>query len=188
MALVADDAELDRGPYGVVKGKDKIRATLLLELKDNARAVVSDLVVQGDQVTYSYVVYVGGRQVDQGSGVAIVKNGKIKSDLPAPAAPPFPIGAFAMEDVDGKWMMTFTADGNFTLTRNGGLWVEGRYILDQNQITIHDAGGPKLSTCKGKGDGTYTWSFDGKVLTFEVVNDLCDGRRGTQLAKWTKQP
>jgi hypothetical protein len=81
MALVADDAELDRGPYGIVKGKDKIRAALLLELKDNARAVISNLVVQGDQVTYSYVVYIGGRAVDRGNSIAIVKNGKIVSDL-----------------------------------------------------------------------------------------------------------
>jgi len=81
MALVADDAELDRGPYGIVKGKEKIRATLLIELKDNARAVISNLVVEGDQVTYSYVVYIGGRAVDRGNSIAIVRKGKIVSDL-----------------------------------------------------------------------------------------------------------
>jgi hypothetical protein len=107
---------------------------------------------------------------------------------PAPAKTPFPAGAFAMEDVDGKWVMTFTPDGDYILTRNGGAWVEGRYTLAQNQIVLHDVSGPKLSTCKGKGDGTYIWSFDGKVLTYEVVNDQCDGRRGTQLTRWTKLP
>ena len=107
---------------------------------------------------------------------------------PAPAKTPFPIGGFTMEDADGKWVMTLAADGDFTLTRNNGPWVEGRYTLAGNQITLHDVSGPGTKKCAGKGDGTYTWSFDGKVLTFEAVNDQCDARRGTQQGKWTKQP
>ena len=83
MALVADDAVLDRGPHGVITGKENIRATVLLEMKENLKAKVSKFEVEGDQVTYYYEVFVGGRRVDQGVGVAIVKNGKIKSDLPA---------------------------------------------------------------------------------------------------------
>jgi len=83
MALVADDAVLDRGPYGVITGTEKIRATVMLEMKENLKAKVSRFEVEGDQVTYYYEVFVGGRRVDQGFGVAIVKNGKIKSDLPA---------------------------------------------------------------------------------------------------------
>jgi len=83
MALVADDAVLDRGPHGVITGKENIRATVLLEMKENLKAKVSKFEVEGDQVTYYYEVFIGGRRVDQGVGVAIVKNGKIKSDLPA---------------------------------------------------------------------------------------------------------
>lgn len=83
MALVADDAVLDRGPHGVITGKKNIRATVLLEMKENLKAKVSKFEVEGDQVTYYYEVFIGGRRVDQGVGVAIVKNGKIKSDLPA---------------------------------------------------------------------------------------------------------
>ncbi len=83
MALVADDAVLDRGPYGVITGTEKIRATVMLEMKENLKAKVSRFEVEGDQVTYYYEVFIGGRRVDQGFAVAIVKNGKIKSDLPA---------------------------------------------------------------------------------------------------------
>ena len=93
-----------------------------------------------------------------------------------------------MEDADGKWVITLAANGDLTLTRNAGLWVEGRHTLAGNQITLHDVSGPGTKKCVGKGDGTYTWSFDGKVMTFEAVNDLCDARRGTQQGKWTKQP
>ena len=83
MALVADDAVLDRGPYGVITGKDKIRAVVILEMKGNLKAKVSDFKVEGNKVTYFYQVFAGGSKVDQGFAVTIVENGKIKSDLPA---------------------------------------------------------------------------------------------------------
>jgi len=83
MALVAADAVLDRGPYGVITGKEKIRAKVLLEMEENIKAKVSKFEVEGNRVTYYYEVFIGGRKVDQGVGVAIVENGKIKSDLPA---------------------------------------------------------------------------------------------------------
>jgi hypothetical protein len=91
-----------------------------------------------------------------------------------------------MEDVDGKWVMNFKNDGSFTVTINGKPMVRrGSYTVTQNQITLSDDSAP----CRGKGAGTYLWTFDGKVLTFEVVEDRCDARRGTQHAsKWTKQP
>jgi len=83
MALVADDAVLDRGPYGVITGKEKIQAIVTLEMKENLKAKVSKFEVEGNQVTYYYEVFIDGRKVDQGFAVAIVENGKIKSDLPA---------------------------------------------------------------------------------------------------------
>jgi len=83
MDLVADDAVLDRGPYGVITGKEKIRAIVILEMEENLKAKVSRFEVQGNKVTYYYEVFIGARRVDQGVGVAIVENGKIKSDLPA---------------------------------------------------------------------------------------------------------
>jgi|GEM_PF-3875015 len=83
MALIADDAVLDRGPYGVITGKEKIRAVVLLEMKENLKAKVSRFVVEGNKVTYYYEVFIGGSKVDQGFSVAIIENGKIKSDLPA---------------------------------------------------------------------------------------------------------
>jgi len=82
MALVADDAVLDRGPYGVITGAEKIRATLALEWQDPIRSELSDFKVDGNKVTCHYVVYEGGKRVDSGNSVTIVENGKIKSDLP----------------------------------------------------------------------------------------------------------
>ena len=82
MALVADDAVLDRGPYGVITGKEKIRATVLLEMQENLKARLSKFQVQGNTVTYHWEMLMGARRVDEGDGVAIIENGKIKSDLP----------------------------------------------------------------------------------------------------------
>lgn len=83
MALVADDAVLDRGPYGVITGKEKIRDIVIMEMKENLKTRVSKFKVEGNTVTYYYEVFIAGKKVDQGFGVAIVENGKIKSDLPA---------------------------------------------------------------------------------------------------------
>ncbi len=82
MALVADDAVLDRGPYGIIEGKERIRETVLLEMEQDIKATVTKFEVEGNIVTYQYRVYEGGRAVDRGTGVAIIENGKIKSDLP----------------------------------------------------------------------------------------------------------
>ena len=83
MALVADDAVLDRGQYGVITGKEKIRDIVIMEMKENLKTRVSKFKVEGNTVTYYYEVFIAGKKVDQGFGVAIVENGKIKSDLPA---------------------------------------------------------------------------------------------------------
>jgi len=83
MALVADDAVLDRGPHGLVTGAENIRATVIEEMKEDIRAKVYGFEVEGNRVTYQYEVFTGGSRVDHGMAVAIVENGKITSDLPA---------------------------------------------------------------------------------------------------------
>jgi ketosteroid isomerase-like protein len=82
-ALVAEDAVLDRGPHGMVTGKEEIRATVLLEMGEYLRAEVSQSEVEGNTVTYYYEVFAGATQVGGGLSVATVVNGKIESDLRA---------------------------------------------------------------------------------------------------------
>jgi len=83
MALLADDAALDRGPHGIITGTENIRALVVHEMEQGIQAKVSGFHVLGDEVTYHYETYLGGKRVDQGTGVAIVRGGKIVSDLPA---------------------------------------------------------------------------------------------------------
>jgi len=81
MAMVADDAVLERGPYGIVTGKERIRETVLIEMEQDIRAVVSHFEIEGNTITYRWKVYERGRVVDRGVGIAIIENGKIKSDI-----------------------------------------------------------------------------------------------------------
>jgi hypothetical protein len=98
----------------------------------------------------------------------------------------FPIGTFTMEDHDGKWLIVFKDDGSFRVTINGQPMVRrGSYTVSGDQITLSDDSVP----CAGKGDGTYRWTFDGKMLTWEVVKDRCIARKGTHDGStWSKRP
>ena len=59
-ALVADDADLDRGPHGVITGKEAIRTVVLMEMAEGLKAKVSKFKVEGNRVTYYYEVFIGG--------------------------------------------------------------------------------------------------------------------------------
>ncbi len=84
MALVAEDAALDRGPHGVLTGLEQIRAVVELEMQEGLKAKVSQFQVSGDTVIYYYEVFLGGSMIDSGWAQAVVRDGKIVSDLPAP--------------------------------------------------------------------------------------------------------
>ncbi|MBL7202013.1 MAG: hypothetical protein ISS56_17885 [Anaerolineae bacterium] len=114
----------------------------------------------------------------------------LPAETPTPIPPTpsgasaFPTGTFAMEDLNGKWLMDLKQDGSFTLTLNGTPMVQrGAYTVVEDQITISDDSAP----CVGNdGPGTYRWTYDGRVLTWKVVQDPCPKRRGTQHgSQWT---
>lgn len=106
MALLADDAVLDRGPYGVITGKENIRPLVIEEMKEGLKARVGQFKVEGNQVFYHYEVFAGGSKVDEGDAVAIVENGKIVSDLEAeasPRSPAPPVSTTSAEMLIGNW-------------------------------------------------------------------------------------
>jgi hypothetical protein len=106
MDLLADDAVLDRGPAGVITGKENVRPLVIEEMKEGLKARVGQFRVEGNQVFYHYEVYAGGSKVDEGDAVAIVENGKIASDLDAGAAPPSPtppVSTTSAATLIGNW-------------------------------------------------------------------------------------
>ena len=68
----------------------------------------------------------------------------------------------------------FDENGSFRLFFGATLYSESDFVIDGDQITF----GPEQPLEAGRGSlceefSTYTWEFDGEVLTFEAVGDAC---------------
>ena len=63
--------------------------------------------------------------------------------------------------VKGKWTLTFSKGGVYTVARNGEVGARGRYSTTATTITFHE---PASSGCGGS--GTYAWKKSGSTLTF----------------------
>ena len=74
----------------------------------------------------------------------------------------------------------FKSDG--TNSYRGEVSDEGTHTVIGNQIVF------KGGYCRDQ-DGTYTWAYDGKVLSFKLIADQCfDRRTVVNGARWTKKP
>lgn len=105
---------------------------------------------------------------------------------PAPTAttaPSFPTGIFAKANL--TWEIR--ADGTYAVrshTESMPVHDDGTYIVTGNQVAIQGDWVP----CKGM-VGTYTWAYDGQVLSFTALADKCTVRRNvTDSSKWLKKP
>lgn len=74
--------------------------------------------------------------------------------------------------------MVFKEDGTFKIGDDKDLFVEGRFEVKANEITLTDTGGQYA--CKGEGEqaGTYRWESNGEGLVFHLVKDSCEARKG----------
>lgn len=84
----------------------------------------------------------------------------------------FPTGTYSA----GEFSVTFNADGTHAVSAGGNIVVKGVYTIKDDQILLTDKEGEYA--CGGDVTGSYKWKFDGKSLTFSVVSDDCDGRKG----------
>lgn len=104
--------------------------------------------------------------------------------LPTPgsATTVFPVGTFTM----GIWDWEFRADGTEVASELGvGLREDGKYTVTGNQIVVQDTKGIYC----GEPKGIYTWTFDGKVLTFKAIYDPCAERRNVvDGSSYSKKP
>ena len=104
---------------------------------------------------------------------------------PAPTAttaPSFPIGIFTKASTwwefkaDGTWIMELHLQG---VDQIGS----GPYTVTGDQVVIQDP----AHSCKDI-VGTYTWSYDGDVLSMTPVDDKCSDRKNMIWGKWHKRP
>jgi hypothetical protein len=104
------------------------------------------------------------------------------TQTPTPAKPPaeqstssttvFPKGTFAVAMSDGSTIEVTFADGTYHATQDGQPIAVGKYTTKGDQIVVSD----NSDACGMSGEGTYTWKFDGKALTFKGSKDACDTR------------
>jgi hypothetical protein len=107
---------------------------------------------------------------------------KSPAQTPAPAKPPaqapstttFPKGTYAITMQDGSSLEVTFGDGVYNALSDGQPVAAGKYTTKGNQIVMSD----NSEACANSGEGTYTWAFDGKALTFKGNQDACDTRLG----------
>ncbi len=114
--------------------------------------------------------------------VALVAQQSTKpAQTPAPAKPPasgtstaatFPQGTYAVTMQDGSQLVVTWANGTYNATSDGQPIATGKYTTKGDQIVMSD----NSDACGMSGEGTYTWAFDGKALTFKGSKDACDQR------------
>jgi hypothetical protein len=146
--------------------------------------------------------------------VAIVKSGKIKSDLPTGQLLPgrrskmsllgklfkelrilfkiilgmflalhmagcisstesteFPIGLFDCVECQG-FKMRFSNDGAYVIYMRGIEFITGKWYVENDVFYTGD------SYCRDEDamPASYKWHFEGKILTFQVIEDECSDR------------
>jgi ketosteroid isomerase-like protein len=83
LALLAEDAEIEWGRQGLVKGKEEIRRQAEALFRDlDFTFTLSDIQVEGNRVTFKHVMVMDGTGivVEECIDEAIVESGKITSD------------------------------------------------------------------------------------------------------------
>ena len=86
---------------------------------------------------------------------------------PAPTAAStmtFPTGRY----VNAGFSWEFKGDGSFISSGPPGSET-GTYVVTANQVVI-------TCQCCGEVAGTYTWTYDGKALSFKAIADKCSNR------------
>ena len=120
------------------------------------------------------------------------------TDTPAPVmtatpaatdtpAMPFTVGNYKPVTFVHIKQLNFLKDGTYREIA-GALIISGNYVVNGNQIVLTEIRYTGL--CYGF-PGTYSWSFDGKVLSLKVVDDKCPNFDTFKLAldgQWAKQP
>lgn len=127
------------------------------------RALVVPLLVGLFLVSATAAVAAPATQFPSGAYVATIT----PEQLP-PGAPP---------DLVGDWVIEFSADGTYSVTKDGLELLVGRYTANPARIVMTDLGGPAACLDQpGIATAVYAWELEGDQLTLTPVRDACDGR------------
>ena len=159
------------------------RVALRMTIRGTQKVAYQGIPPSGKQVTVSGVEVVrveNGKFVEHWGGADNLdlaqQLGGVVSAAPPPMTP-FPAGTFAR----APFTWEFKTDGSFEA--HLPKVVTGTYTVAGNQIVVKD----KDDVC-GDVKGTYTWTFDGKALSFKTLDDQCFTRQDiVDRGAWTKQ-
>jgi hypothetical protein len=100
------------------------------------------------------------------------------------SAADFPKGTISAEREGARWSIRFDDGGEFTVSRDDEVMVEGKYKATRDEIELTDEKGPIAEP--GAKAGKYRWKRDGKKMTFTKVEDESQGRAGALTTlSWT---
>jgi hypothetical protein len=107
-----------------------------------------------------------------------------RTPLPPPISPEFPTGSFFHEHAGGVFcVFHFSQDGTYAYywlapsrdVSSMRPYATGTYSIDGNLFVETST---DLAECSAP--ATYTWTYDGQTLTFQVVGeDMCSDRQRT---------
>jgi hypothetical protein len=89
----------------------------------------------------------------------------------------FPTGKFG----NAGWKLDFKADGTYRASGPPGRET-GTYAVTGSRVVI-------TCQCCGPVPGSYSWQVDGRVLTFQAIEDACTNRLDVlACGPWLKTP
>lgn len=88
-----------------------------------------------------------------------------------PSSAEFPIGLFDCVECD-NFTMRFFDDGTLTVYSQGEKWFTGKWSVEGDTFFTGDS----LCFDKEIMPASYTWHFDGSILTLKVIKDECSDR------------
>ncbi len=88
----------------------------------------------------------------------------------------FPTGTYTRQALT----VEYRDDGSYTLMGGNEIITEGTYVIQDDEIQFTD------SYCAEEyaNPGIYNWKYDDGKLNFELVEDFCEGRRGSLTLTW----
>ena len=94
-------------------------------------------------------------------------------ELPERFGPPWNADGYRGSTMVGHWEITFSENGRVFWKLNGANNAEGTYTVTSSTLEF---GFNSRCTQEDISSGSYRWFLDGNELTFERIEDDCEGR------------
>jgi len=106
-------------------------------------------------------------------------------ELPEKFGPPWNPEGYPGSLIAGEWEMTLSEEDEIIWRQNNTNWSSGNYNV---YLSTLEFGFDSICNSIGVSSASYSWSLDGDKVTFERIEDDCEGRAIVLTLKpWTLQ-